>query len=339
MNARLLALVAALVVLPACAAVAPAPGRPPGPSSEAAPAPETFESDEFVVTFARPGDTAAGLAARYLGDPGKAWVIEDYNGTARLTPGREIVIPKQPWNPAGVDPRGYQLVPVLVYHNIGPETKGRLVIAARAFEDQMRYLKARGYRVVSLSDLYEFFAGKRQLPKNALALSFDDGYTSFLRYAYPVLKELGFAATLFVYTDYVGVGRQAFSWAELGRLAEEGVDVQAHSKTHGDLRRRRGESAADYAGRMQLELGEPQALFERHLGRRARLLAYPYGYYDEELVQKVREFGYEAAFTVRREGNPAFVAPFSAHRSQIYADMTLEEFTKTLNVFSPEHLQ
>jgi hypothetical protein len=33
------------------------------------------------------------------------------------------------------------------------------------------------------------------------------------------------------------------------------------------------------------------------------------------------------------------VAPFSAHRSQIYSDMTLEEFTKTLNVFSPERLQ
>ena len=336
---RLLALVAALVLLPACAAVAPAPGRPTAPTTMAAAAPETFESDDFVVTFARPGDTTESLAARFLGDPAKAWIIEDYNGTARLTPGREIVIPKQSWNPAGVEPQGYQLVPVLVYHNFAPETKGRLVIAARAFEDQMRYLKARGYRVVTLSDLYEFFAGKRQLPRNALALTFDDGYKSFHRYAYPVLKELGFPATLFVYTDYVGAGRQALGWPDLERLAREGFDVQAHSKTHGDLRRRREESADDYARRMQLELGEPQALFERHLGRRARLLAYPYGYYDDELVQKVREFGYGAGFTVRREGNPAFVAPFGAHRSQIYSDMTLEEFTKALNVFSPERLQ
>ncbi len=339
MSARLLVLVAALAVLPACAAILPAPGRPPTPASEAAPVPETFESDEFVVTFARPGDTTASLAARHLGDPGKAWIIEDYNGTARLTPGREIVIPKQPWNPTGVDPQGYQLVPVLVYHSIGPETKGRLVMAARTFEDQMRYLKARGYRVVSLSDLDGFFAGTRQLPKNALVLTFDDGYRSFLQYAYPVLKELGFTATLFVYTDYVGVGRNALGWPDLRRLADEGFDVQAHSKTHGDLRRGRDESAADYARRMQLELGEPQALFERHLGRRARLFAYPYGYYDAELIQQVREFGYEAAFTVRREGNPAFVAPFGAHRSQIHADMTLEEFTRSLNVFSPELLR
>src|SRR5262249_48806231 len=230
--------------------------------------PSVFESNDFVVTFARIGETTESLAARFLGDAGKAWMIEDYGGTKLLTPGQEVVIPKHAWNPAGIDAQGYQLVPVLVYHNIGPETKGRLVIAARTFEEQMRYLKARGYRVVNLSELQEFFAGRRQLPRNAVALTFDDGYRSFLQYAYPVLKELGFPATLFVYTDYVGAGRNALSWPELARLASEGFDVQAHSKTHGDLRRRRDESAADYARRMQVELGEPPVLFERHLGRR-----------------------------------------------------------------------
>jgi peptidoglycan/xylan/chitin deacetylase (PgdA/CDA1 family) len=310
------------------------PARVPPP-----PAPEVFESEDFVVTFARSGDTPESLALRHLGSADKAWMIQDYNGTARLVPGQEVVIPRRPWNAAGVEPTGYQLVPVLVYHQLAVDPRGRVAVAPRAFEEQMRYLKARGFRVIPLGELVEFLAGARQLPRNSVVLTFDDGYRSFVDHAYPVLKELGFPATLFVYTDYVGTGRQAMSWPDLERLAHEGFDIQAHSKTHADLRRKRSETDADYAKRMQAELGEPLALFERHLGGRPRLIAYPYGFYDEELVAKVREYGYEAAFSVRREGNPAFLSPWRLHRSQVYGDMTLEEFARMLTVFGAEALR
>src|SRR5262249_15938764 len=87
----------------------PAPSAAPPTPPQIEPLPEFFESDDFVVVLAKGGDTAESLARRYLGDPAKAWMIEDYNGTAAFTQGREVVIPKRPWNPAGVDPRGYQL--------------------------------------------------------------------------------------------------------------------------------------------------------------------------------------------------------------------------------------
>jgi peptidoglycan/xylan/chitin deacetylase (PgdA/CDA1 family) len=328
----------ALLGLSSCA-VLWSPLAPSEPPPVVPAASEVFESEDFVVTFARPGDTTETLAVRFLGDAGKAWMIQDYNGTARLVPGQEVVIPRRAWNPAGVEPTGYQLVPVLVYHHIAAEVRGRVVVSPRAFEEQMRYLKARGFRVVTLSALVEFLARGRQLPRGAVVLTFDDGYRSFLDHAYPVLKELGFTATLFVYTDYVGTGRQSMSWTDLERLAREGFDVQAHSKTHGDLRRRRPETDAEYSRRMELELGEPQALFERHLGRRTRLFAYPYGFHDDELVAKVREYGYEAAFTVRREGNAAFLSPWRLHRSQVYGGMTLDDFARALTVFGEESLR
>ena len=353
--ARRLPLAAAAVLLATGCSLLPSRTEPPGraagtPGTAAAPSattpppklaavPGAFESEEFIVTFARPGDTPERLAAKYLGDPAKAWMVEDYNGAKTLVPGRPVVIPKQPWNLAGVDPSGYQLVPVLVYHGIGPQARGRLAVAVKSFEEQLRYLKAQGYRVVSLRQLYGFISLKQQLPRRAVVLSFDDGYKSFLQYAYPILKELGFAATLFIYTDYVGAGRNALTWDELRFLAGEGFDIQAHSKTHGDLRRKPGEPDAEYARRMKAELGDPQALFERHLGRRAEILAYPYGYQDDELVRKVKEYGYAAAFTVQRDGNPAFVDPLRAHRSQIYTEMTLEEFAKTLTIFNPEPIK
>ena len=142
-----------------------------------------------------------------------------------------------------------------------------------------------------------------------------------------------------MYTDYVGAGRNALGWDDLKALAAEGFDVQAHSKTHGDLRRAAGESDAQFAGRMQLELSEPLKLFQRHLGRPSQRLAYPYGRTDDDVVAKAKEYGYVAAFTVRRQGSPAFVHPLRVNRSQIYSEMSMEDFAKNLNVYHLEDLR
>lgn len=112
---------------------------------------ESFESEDYFVVIAESDDTAASLAARFLGDAAKAWMIEDFNGSATISPGQQVVIPKRYWNLSGVSADGYQLVPVLCYHNLGPQSKGRMVLAAKVFEDQMRYLKNQGYRVISNS--------------------------------------------------------------------------------------------------------------------------------------------------------------------------------------------
>ena len=341
---RALTLGASLWLLGACAtappppATAPRPGAPPPARVEAPkppPLPEVFESDDFVVTFAKEGDTPASLAQRFLGDPARAWMIEDYNQASVLEPGKEVIIPKRPWNPSGVDPAGYQLVPVLCYHNIGPQAKGRLVLAATSFEEQMRYLKSQGYRVVSLKTFLEFTALKRQLPRKTVVLTFDDGWKSFREYVYPLLKELGFTATLFIYTDFIGA-RSALSWEEMKELDGEGFEIEAHSKTHGDMRRKPGESEEEFTRRIQVELVQPLTLFKKNIGRSSQILAYPYGSYDEEVQKRARAAGYVAGFDVRRQGNPSFSPPLALHRSQIYSEMSLEDFAKNLNVFNQE---
>jgi peptidoglycan/xylan/chitin deacetylase (PgdA/CDA1 family) len=342
-------MLAALVTLgvTGCAtAPPPAPVATPAPPPLARveprppePLPTVFTSEDFIVVTAKAGDTADSLAAQHLGAASKGWMIEDYMGARTFTAGQRVMIPVRPWNPTGVEATGYQLVPILCYHNLGPQSKGRLLLAASQFEQQMRYLKTEGYRVISLTDFIEWMGGKRQLPKRSVVLTFDDGYRAFREFAYPVLKELGFTATLFVYTDYVGAGRNALGWDDLKALQAEGFDVQAHSKTHGDLRRTAGESEAQHAARMQMELAEPLKLFQRHLGRPSERLAYPYGRTDDDVVSKVKEVGYVAAFTVRRQGSPAFVQPLRVNRSQIYSEMSLEDFVKNLNVFHQEDLR
>jgi peptidoglycan/xylan/chitin deacetylase (PgdA/CDA1 family) len=299
----------------------------------------TRESADFIVTTAREGDTPAGLARRFLGDAALAWMIEDYNAVTTLAAGQTVVIPRKPWNPSGVYPDGYQLVPVLTYHDIGPQARGRLVIAARSFAEQMRYLKANHYRVITLAEFHEFLQLKRQLPRRAVVLTFDDGYRSFLTHAYPILKELGFTATLFVYTDYVGAGRNALGWDDLARLAAEGFQVEGHTRSHGDLRRQPGESEAEHGRRLRAELESSQKLFQQRLGRPARFLAYPYGAADDAVLAYTRDAGFIAGLTVFREGNSSFVPLFRIRRSQVYAEMTLDDFVKNLNTFAAEPIK
>jgi peptidoglycan/xylan/chitin deacetylase (PgdA/CDA1 family) len=338
MSRRPLARVAvAALLLAACAPAVPSRAASPAPPAASPPrgAP-VFESEDFIVTFADKGDTPRSLAARFLRDAGKAWMIEDYNERTTFAGGDEVVIPRRPWSPAGVSAQGYQLVPVLVYHNLAPQARGRLVMAASTFAQQMRYLKSAGYRVVSLEALLAYVALGRQLPGRSVVLTFDDGYKSFLQYAYPILKQHGFTATLFIYTDYVGSSANALDWDALRRVADEGFSIGAHSKTHSDLRRRPGETAEAFAQRMQAELAQPLQLFRARLGREPRVLAYPYGAHDEDVADKVQEYGYAAAFSVRREGNPSFAHPLRLHRSQIYADLALKDFVRNLTVFHQE---
>src|SRR5499427_517209 len=249
-----------------CASTAPPAAPPPTPVVTGPPPPEVFESPDFIVVIPKTPETSASLAAKYLGDAAKAWMIEEFTGAGTFAPGQQAVIPRKAWNPAGVTASGYRLVPILVYHNLDAQPKGKLVQSAASFDAQMRYLKAEGYHTLTLSEFLEFTRLNRQLPRKSVVLTFDDGYKSFKQYAYPVLKELGFTATLFVYTDYVGAGRNALSWQDLRDLAAEGFDVEAHSKSHGDLRRVAGEPDAQYQRRMQTELGQPQDLFKRNLG-------------------------------------------------------------------------
>jgi peptidoglycan/xylan/chitin deacetylase (PgdA/CDA1 family) len=316
----------------------PAPSGRPTPSRPGVRVADVFESRDFVVAMAKPGDTPETLAARHLGDPKKQWMIEDYMGARTFSEGQEVVIPKREWNPVGVFPWGYQLVPVLVYHNISAQEKGKLSIAARTFDAQIGQLHAEGFHAVSLADFIAFTAGRRQLPRKSVLLTFDDGYRAFIQYARPLLKDYGFGATLFVYSDFIG-GGSALSWQDLRTLTEQGFDVQAHSKSHANLRRKEGESEAAYAKRIEAELAYPLTLFKKHLTHPVDALAYPFGEMDDELIPYVAKYGYAAAFTVRRQSNAAFVSPLKISRAQIYADMTPKDFAKNLVVFHDEEVK
>jgi len=174
---------------------------------------------------------------------------------------------------------------ILTYHSVDP-SGSPISIDAEAFRAHVEWLAAGGVPVVPLARILEADA-----PADALALTFDDAFTNFADVAWPLLRAHGFPATLFVVSDHAGAtnawgGRSAdliptlplMDWDAVGRAAEEGVTIGAHSRTHPDMR-----GLDDDALRAETE-GCADAIASR-TGTRPDQFAYPYGSFDEGAVR------------------------------------------------------
>jgi peptidoglycan/xylan/chitin deacetylase (PgdA/CDA1 family) len=149
---------------------------------------------------------------------------------------------------------GSDIVPVLMYHSIGPRRPhwsfSQLSEPVDCFEGTLAALRRDGYRSVGLQALYDHMAGKRPLEGRCVVLTFDDGYLDNWTIAVPLLRKYEMQATVYVTPDFVEdsdvVRPQAdaderpsdapdgfMSWGELSRAQAEGVlDVQSHALTH-----------------------------------------------------------------------------------------------------------
>ena len=100
-------------------------------------------------------------------------------------------------------------IPVLTYHHIlrdEENTRFRhtsTTTSVRAFNNQMTWLRDRGYTTLTLYQLEGYLRNSMNLPARAVVLTFDDGLKSVSRYAYPILKKYGMKATAFIITSRI----------------------------------------------------------------------------------------------------------------------------------------
>ncbi|HVO83148.1 MAG TPA: polysaccharide deacetylase family protein [Syntrophobacteria bacterium] len=326
----------AILFLSACAQFLQ---REPVPAPEA-PRPTIRALPEFVAVVVEPGDSLSSLALKYLGDPSKGWFIADFNGITSATPGLELVIPLKPYDKGGLTPDGFQTVPVLCYHQFSETEIDKMTVTRSAFEKQMRFLKDEGYNVIGLDQLLDFIDFKGQLPRKAVVITIDDGWRSTYDIAYPILKQYGYPATLFVYTDLIVGSAKTLNWDLIREMSLNGIDIQCHTKTHSDLNRKANQqSMRDYFESVERELTESAAVIRNKVGKQVTYLAYPYGETNSLVVAVAKKLGYRGAFTVERGGNPFFVDPYRVQRSMIYGDLSFQDFKKNLRTFASQSLR
>ncbi|HJQ69863.1 MAG TPA: polysaccharide deacetylase family protein [Blastocatellia bacterium] len=90
---------------------------------------------------------------------------------------------------------------IVVYHRFS-ENGDRLATSVRAFREQLEYLTSY-YHVIPLSEMASYFQRGRRLPASVAAITVDDGYRDCFDIAFPILRERGLPASVFVATDFI----------------------------------------------------------------------------------------------------------------------------------------
>lgn len=177
-------------------------------------------------------------------------------------------------------------VPILTYHSISENLFGKvhpyhqINTPASIFAAQMKWLRQAGYRTISLSELMNAFETSQNLSKTVV-LTFDDGYQDFYTEAFPLLKQCGFTATVFLATDRIRdtsvrvEGADYLTWGEVRELHAEGITFGSHSVTHADLRSL-GPEQIDY------ELGYSKESIEQRIGAPVEFFSYPFTLPEED---------------------------------------------------------
>ncbi len=140
-------------------------------------------------------------------------------------------------------------VPILMYHSVAaewPDSFGRWTVTPAVFASHLDAIAASGYTAITVSGAVDMVRSGRSLPPKTVILTFDDGFADFYVNALPLLEARGFPATLYVTTGYLdstsrwldasGAGTiPMMSLDQLGGLADRGVEVGAHSRSHAML--------------------------------------------------------------------------------------------------------
>jgi peptidoglycan/xylan/chitin deacetylase (PgdA/CDA1 family) len=177
-------------------------------------------------------------------------------------------------------------VPVLAYHSISENLFGKLDpyhqinTSVSVFAQQMKWLRQAGYRTVDLPEMMNALDTGQDLSRTVV-LTFDDGYQDFYSDAFPLLKQCGFTATVFLASDRIRntaacvEGADYLTWREIRELYAQGISFGSHSVTHADLRSL-GPEQIDY------ELGYSKETIEQEIGAAVESFSYPFALPEED---------------------------------------------------------
>lgn len=194
--------------------------------------------------------------------------------------------------------RAVPRVPILMYHSISTQCEDashpyyRLSTSPKVFQQHMQWLRQKGYRVVTLTEAVSFLRSGQE--SKLVAITFDDGFQDFYTRAYPVLETLGFPATIFLPTGYIGdtfKGKKCLSWNEIQELSRGRVVFGSHTVSHPQLR-------CLSSGRICEELLRSRETIEHRTGREVDSFSYPYAFPEEDtkfkdfLIGALRRCGY-----------------------------------------------
>jgi peptidoglycan/xylan/chitin deacetylase (PgdA/CDA1 family) len=225
---------------------------------------------------------------------------------------------------------GATRIPVLMYHRVGIPDHSRDIYCVRPdrFLAHMHRLAEAGYRSVSIEDFDLWFRGERALSTGAFVLTFDDGFLGVYDHAIPVLRDLGWSATVFLVAGKMGgesdwevtvdvpmPPHPLMTGAQIQELAAQGFSLQSHSLYHRDLTMLDTETLVG-------DLVDSRKHIADVTGGAPTFLAYPYGRHDAVVRAAAKSAGFRAAFSVDCGFNRPGGDPFRVRRIDVFGTDT-----------------
>jgi peptidoglycan/xylan/chitin deacetylase (PgdA/CDA1 family) len=194
---------------------------------------------------------------------------------------------------------GCESTPILLYHSVGEHFDSPRWVETDKFREQMEYLSDHGYTVLSASELDAIDFDGKPRPRHPVVLTFDDGFQNFYLNAYPVLKELGFHATMFLISSRLADDPSTrvthptaqLIWPEILEMQDNGIEFGSHSVSHSPMR---GMKRHD----MEHEAVDSKRVLEERLGRQVSVYAYPNGSFNNVARDVIERAGYRSAMSV-----------------------------------------
>ncbi len=242
-------------------------------------------------------------------------------------------------------------LPVIMYHHISKDSKSlnAYVITPDELEEDFKYLKESGYTAILPKDLKEYIKGNSSLPEKPVIITFDDGFESVYRYAYPLALKYNFpfaAAILGKEAEHYSkindhnILYSYMTWDEIKELSDSNmVEIANHTFNLHDVYPRKGvnikkgESIETYARTVSEDIEALQNMLSKNSEVTPKTFVYPYGFFCKESDTLIRSLGFEISFICTEGINYITKTPESLHLLKRYNrphGITSEDFFKKI---------
>jgi peptidoglycan/xylan/chitin deacetylase (PgdA/CDA1 family) len=228
-----------------------------------------------------------------------------------------------------------------MYHRVAPEASGplaHLTVSPEQFAWQMERLSGDGFVALRQDDVAAWLTGRRELPRRAVVVTFDDGYTDNAVHAFPVLERLRIPAVTFIVTGKLGGCNDwddGGTWplmdaASIRDWARRGLEFGAHSRRHRSLIALDERDLGDEIDGSRADLAEL-------LGQAPVAFAYPYGHVDRRVRDKAAG-SFALAYGTHEGANRAGADGWSLQRTGVLPAYPRYEFLCQLRLgWGPRH--
>lgn len=222
---------------------------------------------------------------------------------------------------------------ILMYHQVSENAGNDLTVTVTQLKNHLSYLERKGYHSITMNELIKYLYDGTLLPPNPVLITFDDGYASVLKLAYPLLQYYQMKATLFIPTFFIGkrvlLEKESTEYLDIQQLRNiDGsvLEVGLHSHTHSNYRDLSTEQIKN-------DLRSCLNFFNINHVTYVPAFAYPYGgrpkrKIEKELLQNIFvQDGIKIAFRIGNRVNPCLPAKlYELERMDIKGCYSLRRF-------------